>query len=108
MPDEMIKVSVYINEADEWQHRPLHLEILNMLHKNGVAGGTVLRAVAGFTGHGGVHTMSLVDVGGELPLVVEFIDTTEKIESVMPLLKKMTGQRLITRTVVEKEPREDQ
>lgn len=108
MPVEMIKVSVYINEADEWQHRPLHLEILNMLHKHGVAGGTVLRAVAGFTGHGGVHTTSLVDAGGKLPLVVEFIDTAENVERVMPILKSMTGQRLIARQQIETEPPEKQ
>lgn len=103
MPAEMVKISVYINEADEWKHRPLHLEILSMLHKHGLAGGTVLRAVAGFTGHGGVQTTSLVDAGGKLPLVVEFIDTAEAVERVMPELKKMAGQRLIIRQRVERE-----
>ncbi|MBI4005052.1 MAG: DUF190 domain-containing protein [Gammaproteobacteria bacterium] len=103
MPVEMVKVSIYINEADEWQHRPLHLEILNMLHKHGLAGGTVLRAVAGFTGHGGVQTTSLVDAGGKLPLVVEFIDTADAVERVMPFLRNMAGKRLITRQQVQTE-----
>lgn len=103
MPVETVKVSVYINEADQWQHRPLHLEILRMLHEQGLAGGTVLRAVAGFTAAGGVQTTSLVDVGGKLPLVVEFIDTAEAVNRVMPLLKKMAGQRLIIRQQVERE-----
>ena len=108
MPVKMVKVSVYINEADEWQHCPLHLEILNMLQKHGVAGGTVLRAVAGFTGHGGMHTTSLVDAGGKMPLVVEFIDTAENVERVMPILKSMTGQRLIARQQIETVSRENQ
>ena len=103
MPVELVKVSVYINEADQWQHRPLHLEILGMLHEQGLAGGTVLRAAAGFTGHGGVQTTSLVDAGGKLPLVVEFIDAAEAVERVMPLLKQMAGQRLIVRQKVERE-----
>lgn len=97
---EAIKVSIYINEADEWHRRPLYLELLRKLHQEGIAGGTVLRAVAGFTGGGGVETTSLVDAGGRLPLVVEFIDKAEKVERVMPLLKEMTGQRLITRQSV--------
>lgn len=103
MPAELIKVSVYINEADEWQHRPLHLEILRMLHEQRLAGGTVLRAVAGFTGKGGVQTTSLVDAGGKLPLVIEFIDKAEAVERVMPLLKSMVRQRLIIRQRVESE-----
>lgn len=103
MPAETVKVSVYLNEADQWQHRPLHLEILQMLHEEGVAGGTVLRAVAGFTAHGNVQSTSLVDVGNKLPLVVEFIDTSDVVERVMPLLKKMAGQRLIVRQRVERE-----
>lgn len=90
------QVSVYINEGDEWKHRPLHLEILTMLHKEGMSGGTVVRGVAGFTGLEGVHSTSLVDAGGKLPLVVTFIDTPEKIERVLPLLQEMTGHRLIT------------
>lgn len=101
MPLDHIRVSVYINEADEWHGRPLHLELLRMLHRKGVAGGTVLRAVAGFTGKGGVETTSLVDAGGKLPLVIEFIDVAAKIESVMPELKGMVGSRLIVRERVD-------
>ncbi len=96
-----MKVSVYINEADEWNHRPLHMEVLRMLREQGIAGGTVLRAVAGFTQEGGVQTTSLVDTGGKLPLVIEFIDAPDRVERVMPLLLKMAGHRLITRQHVE-------
>ena len=91
---ELVRVSVYINEADEWRRRPLHLEVLQMLHRRGISGGTVLRGVAGFTG-AGVETASLVDAGGKLPLVIEFIDEGAKIDAVLPELKQMVGTRLI-------------
>lgn len=97
MQVDVVKVSVYLNEADSWEHRPLHLEILRMLHDQGIAGGTVLHAVAGFTGKGDVQSTSLVDVGSRLPLVVEFIDSAEAVDRVMPLLRKMAGARLIVR-----------
>ena len=100
MPRDAVKVSVYINEGDEWNHRPLHLAVLRMLHERGIAGGTVLHAVAGFTGGGEVHTTSLVDAGGKMPLVIEFIDSTEKVDSVMPQLKQMAGKRLVIRQQV--------
>lgn len=74
-----------------------------MLHARGLAGGTVLHAIAGFTGGGGVETTSLVDAGGKLPLVIEFIDTAENVERVMPELRKMVGRRLIVRERVEVE-----
>ena len=96
-----IKVSVYINEGDEWKRRPLHLELLRMLHQEGIAGGTVLHAVAGFTGHGQVESSSLVDAGGKLPLVIEFIDSAEAVERVMPRLTTMAAHRLIVRQNVE-------
>lgn len=101
MAADLVRVSVYINEGDEWRHRPLHLEVLRMLHERGIAGGTVLRAVAGFTGKAGVETTSLVDAGGKLPLVIEFLDTGEKIESVLRELRKMVGRRLIVRERVQ-------
>ena len=103
MSADAVKVSIYINEADQWQHQPLHLEILRMLHVQGLAGGTVLHAVAGFTGQGDVQSTSLVDVGSRLPLVVEFIDSAEAVERVMPLLKQMAGNRLIIRQLVQRE-----
>lgn len=90
------QVSVYLNEGDEWRRRPLHLEILGMLHREGLSGGTVVRAVAGFTGQAGVQTTSLVDAGGKLPLVVQFVDSEENITRVLPLLRQMAPSRLIT------------
>lgn len=101
MGRQLIRISVYINEADEWHHRPLYLEVLRMLHARGVTGGTVLRAVAGFTAKGSVETTSLVDAGGKLPLVIEFIDSAEKVESVLPELRAMVRERLIVRERVE-------
>jgi len=98
---ELVRVSVYINEADAWRGRPMHLEVLRMLHRGGIAGGTVLRAVAGFTHKGGVETTSLVDAGGRLPLVIEFIDVAERVETVMPELRRMAGERLIVREAVQ-------
>jgi PII-like signaling protein len=94
-------VSVYLNEADEWRRKPLHLEILRLLHAEGLAGGTVVRAVAGFTGRGGVQTTSLVDAGGKLPLVVQFVDSADHVTRILPRLREMAPHRLITVQDVE-------
>lgn len=94
-PRKAVQVSVYLNEADEWHHRPLHLEMLKYLREQEVAGATVLHAVAGFTGHGRVKTATLVDAGGKLPLVLTFIDLEEHINRVMPHIKEMAPHRLV-------------
>jgi uncharacterized protein len=98
MPDAMaVQVTLYLNEADQWHHRPLHLEILNYLRKENVYAATVTHAVAGFLGRHRVETAHLVDVGGKLPVVVTFVDTDEHIARVLPTLKEMAAHRLIVR-----------
>ena len=96
-PRIAIQISIYLSEADEWRHRPLHLELLKYLREQEIAGATVLHAVVGFTGRGRVKTSTLVDAGGKLPLVLTFVDTAEHIDRVLPTIKEMTGQRLIVR-----------
>ncbi len=90
------RVTIYVNEADEWHGKPVHLAVLRYLAGEGCAGGTVLRGVAGFTKAAGVVTTSLVDAGGKLPLVIEYIDKPEVVERVLPRLREIVGNRLIT------------
>ena len=92
-----VQITIYLNEADEWQRRPLHLEILDYLRQENVAGATVFHAVAGFTGRSRVQTTSLVDAGGKLPLVIIFVDTDEHVNRVLPKLREMAAHRLIVR-----------
>jgi uncharacterized protein len=92
-----VQVTMYLNEADEWHHKPLYLELLNFLKRENVAGATVLHTVAGFTGRMRVKTASLVDAGGKLPIILTFVDTEEHVDRVMPALKEMASHRLIVR-----------
>jgi uncharacterized protein len=101
-----VQVTIYLNEADQWHHRPLHLELLKFLRESQIAGATVLHAVAGFTGRSRVKTSTLVDAGGKLPLVLTFIDKEEHVDRVLPTIKEMAGHRLIVRekVTIEGEP----
>jgi PII-like signaling protein len=94
-------VSMYLNEADRWEGRPLHVEILKFLRKSGCAGATVLRGLAGFTA--GAKALSLPSAGsrGKLPVVVQFIDVPKRVVEILPTLRKMVGKRLITVQSVE-------
>lgn len=103
MPLQAIRVTVYINEADQWEGKPLYLEILRTLHDQGLAGATVLQAIAGFTGRGGTQTSAASESGGKPPLVIQFVDTAAHVAQAMPVLRQMVGSRLIVRDTVELE-----
>ncbi|HZQ18979.1 MAG TPA: DUF190 domain-containing protein [Terriglobales bacterium] len=98
MPDHMaVQVTIYLNEADKWQGKPLHLAILNYLHDENVFAACVLHAVAGFLGRQRVKTSHLVDAGGKLPVIIIFVDTDEHVSRVLPKLKEMAAHRLVVR-----------
>ena len=98
MADTMaVQVTLYLTEGDSWRHKPLHLEILKYLREENVAGGVAFHSVAGFLGRARVRTAHLVEAGGDLPVVVTFVDTDEHVSRVLPKLKEMAAHRLIVR-----------
>ncbi len=62
-----------------------------------MAGAVAFHSMAGFQGRGGLHTAHLVEGGGELPVVITFVDTDEHVTRVMPRLREMAAHRLIVR-----------
>ena len=92
-----VQVTIYLNESDQWHHRPLHNEILQMLRAEGAAAASAFHAVAGFNGRSRVHTSGLVDAGGDLPILIVFVDLEEHVNRIMPRLLEMAPHRLIVR-----------
>jgi PII-like signaling protein len=88
---------MYLNDSDRCNHKPLHLEILRYLRQENVASASAFHAVAGFNGRNHVHTSSLVEAGGHLPVVLIFVDLEEHIVRVLPKLREMAPGRLIVR-----------
>jgi PII-like signaling protein len=92
-----VQITVYLNESDEYQRKPLYMALLNMLREENVAAATAVHTVAGFVGRMRVKTASLVEAGGKLPIVVTFVDTDEHVERVLPRLREMARDKLIVR-----------
>jgi len=98
MADAMaVQVTIYLDEADQWHHRPLHMEILNYLRKENAYSAIAIHAVAGFLGRQPLGTAHLVEAGGKLPVIIIFVDTDEHVDRVLPTLKEMAAHRLIVR-----------
>ncbi|HEY1802575.1 MAG TPA: DUF190 domain-containing protein [Terriglobales bacterium] len=92
-----VQVTIYLQEDDKWQRRPLHMEILNFLREENVYAATALHCVAGFLGRQRVKSSHLVDAGGKLPVIIIFVDRDEHVNRVLPKLKEMAAHRLIVR-----------
>lgn len=86
-----VQITIYLNESDKWN------EILQMLRREGVAGASALHAVAGFNGRNRVHTAHLIEAGGDLPVVIIFVDLAEHVDRVLPKLFELAPHRLIVR-----------
>ncbi|GAC1633521.1 MAG: DUF190 domain-containing protein [Candidatus Acidiferrum sp.] len=93
---ERTLMRIHIGESDKWHSKPLHEAIVEILRKEGFSGATVLRGVAGFGGSSIVHTDKILRLSQDLPVVIEAVEATEKIEGLLPRLDEMIGGGLIT------------
>jgi PII-like signaling protein len=96
-----VRVRVYFGEHDRYQGTGLWSAFLNFLRAEGAAGATVLRGVGGFGAHSHIHTARLVELSSDLPLVLEWVDTPERVEHLLPRLMAMLDGGLVTTDPVE-------
>jgi PII-like signaling protein len=93
---ENVLMRIFIGESDRYDHRPLYEALVELLRTEGFAGATVLRGISGFGAHSVYHTQKLLDLSADLPLIVEVIDSQEKIDAIMPRIDAMMGGGMIT------------
>lgn len=93
---EQLLMRIFIGEGDRHEHKPLYEALVELLRVEGFAGATVLRGVCGFGANRVYHTQKLLDLSADLPLVVEVVDTQEKINAIMPRIDAMMGGGMIT------------
>ncbi|MCW8860568.1 MAG: DUF190 domain-containing protein [Deltaproteobacteria bacterium] len=93
---EQSLMRIFIGESDRYQNRPLHEVLLELFRKQGFAGATVLKGVAGFGAKSVLHTDRLLCLSHDLPLVIEVVDSEERIEKIIPQLDDMLQGGMIT------------
>ena len=93
---ERTLMRIHIGESDKWHGKQLHEAIVEMLRKEGFSGATVLRGVAGYGGSSVYHTDKILRISQDLPIVLEVIESNERIEQILPRLDEMVGGGLIT------------
>src|SRR3954462_15628521 len=96
IPQDATLLRIFLGESDRWQHKPLYEAIVLKARENHLAGATVLRGSMGFGKSSRLHTAKILRLSMDLPLVIEVVDSEEKIQSFLPVLEKMMGGGLVT------------
>jgi uncharacterized protein len=94
-PGKAVKVTVYLSEGATSHGIPIYSNILDFLFHHGVAGATVTKGVAGFGADHHMHAAHVLELSDHLPLKIEFIETQEKVDSLLQRLSELSGTGLI-------------
>lgn len=87
---------IFIGENDRWEGKPLFEAIVLKVRELGGAGATVLRGIEGFGAQSRIHTARILRLSEDLPIVVEIVDTAERIDALLPVLDAMVRDGLVT------------
>lgn len=96
IPQDAVLLRIFIGESDRWEHKPLYEAIVLKARELHLAGATVLRGPMGFGKSSRLHTAKILRLSMDLPLVIEIVDSDEKVQSFLPTLEKMIGGGLVT------------
>jgi len=91
-----ILLRVFIGDADKFQHKPLYEAIVQKVRELGLAGATVLRGTEGFGANSVVHRAQLLEMSTDLPIVIEIVDSEDKIKLLLPHLEAMVQEGMVT------------
>lgn len=96
LPEESDLLRIFVGESDKFEGRPLYQAIVEQARRRGMAGATVLRGLMGFGAHSRLHTVKVLRISEDLPMVVEIVDKPERIEAFLPELERMVPEGLVT------------
>ncbi len=96
IPNDGCLLRVFIGEGDKWHGQPLYEAIVLKARELHLAGATVLRGPMGFGAHSRLHTAKVLRLSEDLPMVIEIVDSREKIDELMPHIDEMVNEGLVT------------
>jgi PII-like signaling protein len=96
LPHDAMLLRIFIGETDRWHHQPLYEVIVLKARELHLAGATVLRGPMGFGKSSRLHTAKILRLSMDLPLVIEIVDSEEKLNSFLPVLDEMMQGGLVT------------
>ena len=101
LPRKGKRLRIFLGEAQEWQGKPLYRALVELAQQQGMVGATVFRGIEGFGPEHHLSTDRLPDIADNLPMIVEIVESEERIEALLPLLDRLVQRGMITVTPVE-------
>ncbi|MDB6066814.1 MAG: hypothetical protein JWR26_3022 [Pedosphaera sp.] len=101
IPHEAVILRIFIGESDRHEHKPLYETIVLKAREAHLAGATVLRGPMGFGKSSRLHTAKILRLSMDLPMVIEIVDSEEKVRAFLPMLDGMMGGGLVTMEKVQ-------
>jgi len=96
LPAEGKLLRIFIGEQDRWGSQPLYEAIVHLAKKEGLAGATAIKGFLGFGCKSRMHTAKILRLSEDLPIIIEIVDSEEKINAFLPRLDEMVKEGLIT------------
>jgi len=93
---EALLLRIYVGESDHWHGKPLHLAIVEKAREEGLAGATVLRGMEGFGAKSVIHASRFLDLSTDLPIVIEIVDSEDKVMGFLETASEMLKEGLAT------------
>lgn len=89
-------LKIYVGESDKWEGEPLYQELIKKFKKEGLAGATAITGVEGFGLNSRIKSSHIWQLSEDLPIIIEVVDKAEKIDEIIPIVKEMVREGLVT------------
>ena len=96
LPKDAVLLRIFTGEKEKFEHKPLYEAVVMKAREMHMAGATVLRGPLGFGHSSRIHTAKILALSEDLPVVIEIVDTKEKVDSFLPVIDQMIGSGLVT------------
>jgi len=101
LPQDCILLRIFFGESDTFKGKPLYEQIVFKAKELGLAGTTVTRGIMGFGADSKIHSIKLLDISEDLPIIVEIVDTEENMAKILPFLDETIKEGLVTQEKVK-------
>jgi PII-like signaling protein len=98
-PGKLLRI--FVGESDRWGYQPLYSAIVEAARKAGLSGATVFKGIEGYGGHSVVHAARVFDLSSDLPVLIEIVDSEQRVRAFLPQLDEMVSDGLVTLETVE-------
>jgi PII-like signaling protein len=96
IPENGQLLRIFIGESDQWHGKPLYEALILKAREMGLAGATMIRGLMGYGATSRIHTAKLLRLSEDLPVIVEIVDSEEKISAFLPVVDEMVQEGLVT------------